>query len=215
MHRLLYEKSGPARWISHLDMMHMFQRGFLRAGLAIRHTEGYHPHAFVSIALPLPVGQESVCELLDFELLGGAALQEVPARLNAVFPAGLRALDCYESSRKVRELTLLRARVTLEYDRGAPDPAVLAALFDRPELPVEKRGKKGPTEVDLRPLIRSLEVLPDPDGLRLEAVVSAQNPGLNPELLAAAVRTHLPDCAPDFARVLRLDVLDDSGQPFR
>ena len=55
MLRLRYEKLGNARWISHLDMMHMLQRCFLRAGMSLRHTEGYHPHAFVSIALPLPV----------------------------------------------------------------------------------------------------------------------------------------------------------------
>ena len=69
--------------------------------------------------------------------------------------------------------------------------------------------------VDIRPLIHWLEVLPCEDGLALETVLSAQNPGLNPELLAAAVRTHLPDCAPDFARVLRLENLDAEEQIFR
>lgn len=215
MHRLLYEKTGNARWISHLDMMHMFQRAFLRAGIAIKHSEGYHPHAYVSIALPLSVGQESVCEVLDFELVDNTAPADVSARLNAVFPAGLRALECCEGGRKVRELAQLQVRVTLEYDHGAPAPETLAALFARAQLLVEKKTKKGPAEVDIRPLIHQLEVVPCDDGLALEAVLSAQNPGLNPELLVAAVRTHLPDCAPDFARVLRLEVLDAAGAVFR
>lgn len=217
MLRLRYEKLGNARWISHLDMMHMLQRCFLRAGMSLRHTEGYHPHAFVSIALPLPVGQESVCELLEFALTGAdiPPMEEIPARLNAAFPAGLRATECWESDRKIRELTLLRTRVTLEYDHGAPPAKTIAALFDRPELLVEKRTKKGPAMVDIRPLIHRLEVLPCEDGLALETVLSAQNPGLNPELLAAAIRTHLPDCAPDFARALRLENLDADEQIFR
>ena len=61
----------------------------------------------------------------------------------------------------------------------------------------------------------SLTVQPCADGLLLQALLCAQNPGLNPELLAAALRTHLPACAPDFVRVMRLEVLDAAGEPFR
>lgn len=215
MHRLLYEKTGNARWISQLDMIRLFQRAFLRAGIAIKHSEGYHPHAYVSIALPLPVGQESCCELLDFAAVDGTPLSGIPARLNPVLPEGLRALDCFESSRKIRDLALLRAQITLEYDHGAPAPEQVAALFAQPALLVEKKTKNGPAQVDIRPLIRELTVQPCADGLLLQALLCAQNPGLNPELLAAALRTHLPACAPDFARVMRLEVLDAAGEPFR
>ena len=52
-------------------------------------------------------------------------------------------------------------------------------------------------------------------GPLLDAVVSAQNPGLNPALLAAAVEAHLPALAPDFVRVRRLEVLDRRGETFR
>ena len=144
MHKLRYEKTGNARWISHLDMMHMMQRAFLRAGIAIKHSEGYHPHAYVSIALPLPVGQESLCELMEFAVVDGTPLEEIPARLNAVFPAGLRAVECYDSERRLRHLALLRVRVTLEYDHGAPDRLRLAELFAREQLIVEKRAKRAP-----------------------------------------------------------------------
>ena len=215
MHKLLYEKSGNARWISHLDMMHMMQRAFLRAGIAIKHSEGYHPHAYVSIALPLSVGQESVCEIMEFAVVDGTPLESIPAKLNEVFPAGLRAIECYDSERKLKHLALLRVRVTLEYDKGAPDRLKIAELFMRDELSVEKKGKKGPTEVDIRPMIHQLAVRDCPDGLELEAIVAAQNPSLNPELLAAAIRKYLPDCAPDFVRVLRLDVLEADGTTFR
>ena len=215
MHKLLYEKSGNARWISHLDMMHMMQRAFLRAGIAIKHSEGYHPHAYVSIALPLSVGQESVCEIMEFAVVDGTPLESIPAKLNEVFPDGLRAIDCYDSERKLKHLALLRVRVTLEYDNGAPDRLKIAELFMRDELIVEKKGKKGPTEVDIRPMIHQLAVRDCPDGLELEAVVAAQNPSLNPELLAAAIRKYLPDCAPDFVRVMRLDVLEADGTTFR
>ena len=51
--RLLFTKTGRARYISHLDLMRTFQRAFARARIPIKHTEGFNPHPFVSIALPL------------------------------------------------------------------------------------------------------------------------------------------------------------------
>ena len=68
-HRLAFSKADTAKYISHLDLMRTFQRAFLRAGLPIKHTEGFNPHAFVSIPLPLSVGYSSACEVLECELL--------------------------------------------------------------------------------------------------------------------------------------------------
>ena len=68
MLRALFEKTGNAAYISHLDLMRMFQRSFKRAGLPLTHTKGFNPRPSVSIALPMSLGVESVCELLDFEL---------------------------------------------------------------------------------------------------------------------------------------------------
>ena len=41
--RLLFSKTGRAKYISHLDLMRTFQRAFARAGIAIKHTEGFNP----------------------------------------------------------------------------------------------------------------------------------------------------------------------------
>ena len=51
MPRLLFEKTGNAVWISHLDLMRVFQRAFRRGGILIRHSQGFTPRAHVSIAL--------------------------------------------------------------------------------------------------------------------------------------------------------------------
>ena len=132
MNRLLFEKRGDAVYLSHLDLMRVFQRAFKRAGILLWHSQGFSPRAYVSIALPLPVGMESRCEILDFEIEDGSVeLSGLPARLNAVLPAGIRVLEAYESARKIKELTRLRAEVTLEYDSGVPKDAqkALAAFF--------------------------------------------------------------------------------------
>lgn len=211
MSRLLFEKTGDSIYISHLDLMRVFQRAFRRAGLLLRHSQGFTPRAIVSIALPLSVGVESVCELLDFELEQGSATAEA---LNAVLPAGIRVREVYEGGRKIKELTHLRARVTLEYDGEAPEASAVEALFRGETLVLEKQSKKGTAQVDILPMVRDLTVArPDGHTLVLEAVICAQNPSLNPLLLAQAVEVYV--AKPDFAFARRLEVLDAQGNVFR
>ena len=56
MPRVLFEKVGNAVWISHLDLMRLFQRAFKRAGLPLKHSQGFNPRPYVAVALPLSVG---------------------------------------------------------------------------------------------------------------------------------------------------------------
>ena len=59
MLRALFQKTGNAVYLSHLDLMRLFQRSFKRAGLPLTHTQGFNPRPSVSIALPLSLGVES------------------------------------------------------------------------------------------------------------------------------------------------------------
>ena len=220
MARLLFEKTGNAVWISHLDLMRLFQRAFKRAGLPLTHTQGYNPRPSVSIALPLPVGIESCCELLDFDLDGGIALpcEEIKRRLNAALVEGVRVLDVYENGRKIRDLALLRCQAQLEYDAGIPEGCLdaIGELFRRESLVVPKKSKNGPTEQDIIPMIKELSVAAaDGNTVILDAVICCQNPSLSPVQLPAAIDKFLPDNKPDFAKCRRMELLDAQGKIFR
>ena len=92
----------------------------------------------------------------------------------------------------------------------------MGALFAKESVVIQKRTKrKAMADVDIRPMLQSLTLAEEPGLLRLEAVVSAQNPGLNPALLAAAVGAYLPELAPDFVQARRLELLDAGGGVFR
>lgn len=219
MSRLLFSKTGRAKYISHLDLMRTFQRAFQRADLTIKHTEGFNPHPFISILLPLSLGFSSQCEILEFQLLDSISPDEVPARLNAVLPEGIAVERCYEGGRKAKEMALVDYRLTLEYDHGTPSGAVDAwqELLGRERLDVAKKSKKsktGETVVDIIPLVKSFAVTEEKDALTVDAVISAQNPGLNPQLLLTALEREYPDLAPDFVRYHRKAVLDRERQPF-
>lgn len=219
MPRLLFEKTGSAVWMSHLDLMRLFQRAFKRAGLPLTHTQGFNPRPSVSIALPLSVGVESVCELLDFDLEGEELpCGEIKDRLNGALVSNITVRECYDTGRKIRDLSLLRCRLGLEYDRGVPEGAekAIKALFERESLIVEKKGKKGPQEQDIRPMI--YEVLVNKAGDRelcLEALIACQNPSLNPTLLSGAILKYLPELAPSYVTYRREEIYDSQKIIFR
>ena len=216
--RLVFAKEQQASYISHLDVMRTFQRVFPRAGLSLRHSNGFHPHPLISILLPLPVGQSSECEILDFETVEDSDGSGVAEALNGGLPAGLRVLGCRPPVHPARELALLRAQLELDYDGGVPADAAarIRTLFAQQEILVEKRTKhKGMTELNIAPLIRSLTIDGGAGAVRIETVAAAQDPGLNPALIGAAVARHLPELAPDFTRVRRKEIYDKEMNVFR
>ena len=212
-HRLRFSKTGRAIYISHLDLMRTMQRAFPRAGVRIRHTEGFNPHAYISVALPLSLGMESGCELLDFEVIDGTSLTDLPELLTRHLPEGICVTEAYEAERKVKEIAFLRLTGTLEYD-ALPDTANMAArldaFFGKNSILVTKlTKKKEQTEVDIAPLIREITFASDgANRVRMDAVVAAQNPSLNPGLLLDALAQTAPELSPDFARFARVEVYD-------
>ncbi len=219
MSRLLFSKTGRAKYISHLDLMRTFQRAFQRADLTIKHTEGFNPHPFISILLPLSLGFSSQCEILEFQLLGDTLHEDVPARLNAVLPEGITVERCYEGGRKAKELALVEYQLTMEYDNGIPAEAAVAwqEMLSRESLQVSKKSKKsktGETIVEIIPLVKSFCITEEDGNLVLNAVISAQNPGLNPQLFMTALSKEYPQMMPDFVHYHRCAVLDSARNLF-
>lgn len=220
MPRALFEKTGNAIYISHLDLMRVFQRAFKRAGLPLTHTQGYNPRPSVSIALPLSLGVESGCELLDFDLEGEPiSNEEIAARLNAALIEGVRVREVYDGGSKIKNLALLECILTLEYDCGIPADAVSAtqALFAREEVLVEKKSKsRGLIQENIIPMIRRIAVeAVSEQELTLHALVCCQNPSLNPMQLIAATQKELPHLAPSFVRCRRVEVYEHNETVFR
>ena len=219
MPRVLFEKTGSAVWMSHLDLMRLFQRAFKRAGLPLKHTQGFNPRPSVSIALPLSVGVESVCELLDFDLDGvSVPCDQIPQRLNDALVSGVRVLDAYETGRKLRDLALLDCLIDLEYDEGVPAAAqeAIAGLFRETSVLVEKKTKNGIQEQDIIPMIRKMAITQtEPGVLQLQTRICCQNPTLNPAQIVAAIEKYLPEVKPDFHKCRRLELMDAQEEIFR
>ncbi len=215
--RFKFSKTGRAAYISHLDTMRTFQRAIARAKLPAKHTEGFNPHAYISIALPLSLGYTSECEYLDLVLLELIPEEEIVSRMNAVLPDGIRLLGAYEQKMKPKEICAARFLVTMEYDNGLTDEIIsgVTALLSSASLTVLKKSKRGEVETDIAPMIRNLDVSVCENQIKLDATLAAGNTvSLNPDYLLRAIERYQPELSPDFTEFHRVEVLCENGEVF-
>ncbi len=215
--RLFYKKLGRAVYISHLDIMRTFQRSLKRAGVDVKHTEGFNPHPYISIALPLSLGFNGECEFLDMVVLDDMPCEEIVSRLNEALPEGIEAVKAYEGGRPVREIAYSEYEISLEYDRGVSEDLkkALRELFAREEIVVVKKSKRGEVETNIVPMIKKAEVIPYLDKVVIRCILAAGNTSLNPEYLIRAIEKYIPERRPDFAEFTRKNVFTESLEEFR
>ena len=219
--RILFSKGGTAKYISHLDLMHTMERAFLRAGITIRHTEGFHPHPYVYNPQPQPLGFSSDCEIMEFGLVSGCSREELPERMNRTLPQGIEVKTCYEGGAAFKKLAFVRYAITLEFSAPVAEQAAadFRALTSRESFVVKKRSKKaksGFTEVDVIPLIEAVEAVESKgDTLHLTLLLKAQNPGLNPDVLLRGFGEEFPALPLCYSACHRVELLDEEKQVYR
>ncbi|MEG0777595.1 MAG: TIGR03936 family radical SAM-associated protein [Oscillospiraceae bacterium] len=215
--RLRFAKTGRAIYISHLDLMRTMQRSFLRAGLSLKYSEGFNPHAQLTFALPMSLGIASHCELMDFKAGSFMSLAEISYRLNKSFPEGLVAYEAYEAETKFKNIRWLDVNGCFEYDTLSASDLIpqLMDFFARDSLVIQKRTKSGMNDADIAPAIRSISFDTSSKGVSFKAIVSAQEPTLNPEHLVTALRQLAPELVPNFATFERAQLYDSDMNIFR
>ncbi len=209
--RMLFKKEGRAKYISHLDNMQAIQRSIARAKLPIWHTEGFNPHAYISIALPLSTGFSSEYELLDFNLLTEEVPEDAVKNLNDAFPSGLEVLEIYRTDRKAKEMKFSQYDITYDFDNGrkCEFSKIVTDLFNRDEIIVVKRTKRSEKEVNIKEFIAKLEVFDvDENTSKVTVITCAGDPNLSPEYITKAIAKYHPEIEFDGASYHRTCVFD-------
>lgn len=88
--RVKFTKKGYLKYISHLDLMRLFERGFRRAQIPIKYSEGFNPQPRFSIANPLALGIESEEEYMDINLHERIPIDEFIERMNRELPDDIK-----------------------------------------------------------------------------------------------------------------------------
>jgi radical SAM family uncharacterized protein/radical SAM-linked protein len=160
--RLRFTKKGEIRFISHLELAHLFYRASKRAGLPLRYSEGFHPMPRIIFAAALPVGIESWSEIVDLELDGGPSFRAIMERLNQTLPPGIEVTEAEEVPVSLSSSSLPHGSVYwIPLDHLITKKEAIAkikkALGNREFLlHQERKGKK--RIVDIRPLLEKIEV---------------------------------------------------------
>jgi radical SAM-linked protein len=94
--KTIFSKTGDMRFISHLDLMRLFQRALRRADLPVTMTKGFSPHLKISILRALKLGIESNSEELTINMRENISPDTVIRALNSSLPDGVRIVEIKE-----------------------------------------------------------------------------------------------------------------------
>ena len=182
---ICFSKTGPMKYIGHLDLLKLFQRAVRRCGLPVNFSEGFNPHLRVTFALPLPLGMEGMREYAVFEMGEDVPADAIGERLRAVLPAeiGIEGARYMSPGEKSPAAAVCAADYALRFCNAGVEEAA-RYILDNEVIEAEKSAKSGKKTVDIKPDIYGMEVLGNTVTMRI-AAGSARS--LKPEHAARAI----------------------------
>lgn len=160
--RLKFKKVGQMRFLSHLELAHLFYRASKRADLPLCFSRGFHPMPRIIFATALPVGMESLMEIVDMEFEGITTSQEVMKRLNQTLPKGVEIIEAKEVPPFFDLSSLPRSSVYwIPLDHLlSKEEAILKIhhVLELKEFSVHQKREGKERRVDVRPLIETMEM---------------------------------------------------------
>ncbi|PHV71491.1 Fe-S oxidoreductase [Sporanaerobium hydrogeniformans] len=197
--RLKFTKEGPVKFVGHLDTVRLFQRAIKVAKIPVAYSQGFSPHSLIYFALPLAVGMSSKGEYLDIVLEKEIEPEWVKDQLNQVLVDGIRICEIFRAPDiKDSLMSLVKAA---DYQVILPKrefPYLTCEILEKglgqQQLLVEKKGKKGNKEIDIKPLILGTEVNEEEQAFCLKLhVLAGSEANLKPELVIKALLTDVQE----------------------
>lgn len=165
-------RQGMARFLSHLETVQAWVRALRRAQAPLAYSHGFHAHPRISFAGALPVGEESIAEIMDVILHTRCEPQALLHRLQASLPEGLAVYEGDEVD--LRATAPNAALYGLEYDLTC---AALAAEEARARLDallaqrewfvnrsVKHKGGRKLVRMNIRPMTPRLDMILKQEG---------------------------------------------------
>jgi radical SAM-linked protein len=182
-YRIRFTKTGRLRFLSHHDLMRLFERALRRTGLPLRMTEGYNPHPVIAFPTALGLGLESVDEVLEFELGSWSAPRQIEKLLGEQLPEGISVVSAEAFDRRDRSCIEY-----VEYEASCPNqgaalPEGIRRFLELKECPVERPSDKGSKTVEIRRYVLGADS--DGDRVFLRIRVTDQGTAKPEEVLRA------------------------------
>ena len=159
--RIRFSRGEELKFISHLDIMRLWQRALHRAEIPLAYTEGFSPHPRISLAAPLAVGVTSQAELMDIFCTRWVSPHFFTNAVEQQLPTGIKILQVHSVAPTMPSLQSqvgyaeYRVEVETEKNRQGVE-ASLASLLSAKSLPWHHERDTGTRNYDLRALIDKL-----------------------------------------------------------
>lgn len=161
-YRVNYEVKGSLAFLSHLEIMRLWQRAILRSGLPVAWSNGFNPRPKLSLGPARGVGIEGCSEYFDVEFKAEVTSEELVRKLNDILPEGIFILAVREiaQSAKMLEAVIDEAFYRVTFLDGLPADAEekTAAFLEAETVPFTRESPKGSKEIDLRAFVNGIEL---------------------------------------------------------
>jgi radical SAM-linked protein len=162
--RLKFSRGDKLKFLSHLDMMRLWERSLRRAGMPPCYSEGFSPHPKISLAAPLPVGVTSQAEIMDVFLEGRITPNLFVQKIASHLPDGVAIIDVMSVNLQASSLqsSLRQAEYIVEIDSGSEGEQVegeIASLLAKDKLAWHHARDTGDRHYDLRALIDNIRLI--------------------------------------------------------
>ena len=170
--RLVFARNEDARYLAHLDAVHLWERAFRRGEVPVATSGGFTPRPRLIFAAPLPLGMLAEHDLADLYLYERMTRPDLRERLAVGMPRGYELVDLYDewvgAPALATQLVAADYRLTLIGASSDDIARAAAALLAADRLDRKRHREKKTIAYDLRPLVCGLEsrgrAAPDREG---------------------------------------------------
>ncbi|MGL4392918.1 MAG: TIGR03936 family radical SAM-associated protein [Fusobacteriaceae bacterium] len=158
--RVYFDKFDDMKFISHLDLIHFFEKLIIKAQLPIKYTQGFNPRPRLSFANPVSLGTESFDEVMDFELEENLSDEIVFEKLSGIKVLGFKInrVETVLPSDKISIADIFSMAI-FEIEGEKSEIDLLDSILNQ-EIILEKKEKNGKiVERDLKEKVKKVSRL--------------------------------------------------------
>lgn len=192
--RVWFKKMGMSRYVSHLDLMRAMTRAVRRARVPLWYTEGFNPHPYITFALPLSLGMESLYESMDMRIEGECTNEEIFTMLKGAMPPGIEITAVKDPVYDPKKIAFGEFDIFFDCEKDADGLIkMIEEMLSSDELIVQKLGKKGRhkvlKDINLIEFIKQYKIGKLDNRVKLSVTLPAgSTTNVNPSLLADEVQ---------------------------
>lgn len=226
--RSRFYKKGDMVFISHLDLVRVFERAVRRANIPVAYTQGFNPRPIMAFATALGVGVASEGEYIDIQLSEKLDSNLFTEKLNSVLPEGLKIIKSLAISNKEQSLMSIISSSTYlvklqtkdilskenieGYIKKFLDYESIIELKEKKKKPHQKNRKPEFREINIRPLIKAVELfcIDNHEVILKMHLAAGSEANIKPEIVINKLKeiTNL-EIVEDKTRVQRLDLFKE------